>query len=58
MNAMLPSKFKDDKAEFESILKNEQTDVKGNVETQVSSSGLFPTFGRINLIYTSIILIN
>lgn len=44
--------------EFESILKNEQTDVKGDLKAQVASTGLFPTFGRVNLIYTTIILIN
>ena len=39
-------------------MKNEQTDVKGDLKTQIASTGLFPTFGRVNLIYTSIILFN
>ena len=55
---MIPSRFTNDKTEFEAILKNEQTEVKGNIKTQIASTGLFPTFGRINLIYTTIILIN
>ena len=55
---MLPTKFKDDKSEFESILKNEQTDIKGNIKTQIMSTGLFPTFGKCNLFYTAIILVN
>ena len=32
--------------------------MKGNIKTQVAQTGLFPTFGKINLIYTIIILLN
>ena len=39
-------------------MKNEQTDAKGNIQTQIASTGLFPTFGRVNLVYTSVILVN
>ena len=32
--------------------------MKGNLKTQIASTGLFPTFGRINLTYKSLILVN
>ena len=32
--------------------------MKGDLKAQVASTGLFPTFGRVNLIYTTIILVN
>ena len=47
-----------DKNEFESILKNEQTDVKGDLKAAISSKGLFPTFGRVNTVYTIIITVS
>lgn len=47
-----------DNTEFESILKNEQTEVKGDIKTQLASTGLFPTFGKVNTIYTTNILVN
>merc|ERR1719469_1210811 len=53
-----PAEHRDYKNEFESILKNEQTDVKGDLKAAISSKGLFPTFGRVNTVYTIIITVS
>ena len=46
-----------DKTEFESILKNEQSDMKGNRKVEASNSGLFPVIGPINNVYIFIKLV-
>ena len=43
--------------ELESIKKNEQSDMKGNLNAEVVKEGLFPLIGPINMTYTVIILI-
>jgi hypothetical protein len=47
-----------DKTEFESILKNEQSDLKGNLKAQANQGGLFPAYGPVNYAYTVLILFN
>lgn len=43
--------------ELESIKKNEQSDMKGNLNAEVVKEGLFPLIGPVNFTYTVIILI-
>jgi hypothetical protein len=58
INSKIPSSFQDDKSEFQSILKKEQSDLKGNLKAQAKQGNLFPSYGPINTTYTILILLN